>query len=127
MRVAVITLLAVLALSAGCAHAQSSQGSWGVFADDGCSISLYSAGFTSGACGQQTAGSSTIYYITTCSNDQTSWNETQYTTSTCTTPVANSTITADADTAAGEHEVTRDTTAAARCKRKTHTKNDING
>lgn len=43
-------------------HAQGT-GTWGVYADGGCGISLFSSTFVSGQCSSQASGSSTVYFI----------------------------------------------------------------
>jgi len=66
------------------------QSTWGIFADSGCNINLYSNNFISGDCTAQTSGSTTLYYITECESDNT-WHETQYTDSACTQVKPNTT------------------------------------
>jgi len=68
----------------------ASESTWGIFADAGCNINLYSNNFVSGQCTAQTSGSQTLYYITECESDG-SWNEVQYTDSTCSTIKPNTT------------------------------------
>ena len=61
MRASVLSVVALLCLFPVVAFGAS--GSWGVFADDSCSISLFSSTFENGACGSQASGGKTIYYI----------------------------------------------------------------
>jgi len=79
-------LLAALVLLALAAQAHAA--SWGIFADNACSISLYSNTFTLGSCTAQSSGSSTVYFITTCDNTG-KWSEQTYTDSACTKKAAN--------------------------------------
>jgi len=92
MRASLLIAALCVILCGSVVSAQSTaSGTWGIFADNACSISLFSSNFINGTCGSQSSGSSTIYYITTCSPDGTKWVEVEYSDVTCKTVMPNTT------------------------------------